>query len=266
MPITPPTAMPPSASFSKAQAAVLVKKKRWSATPPRRRRCLTFSQLKQNVQALSEAFRLSLPEGNIAILSENSIEWLLVYFALIVSGRTAVCIDIEQSDDVLRSMILQADCTACFLSPAFEPVGSLLCQENPRLKQLLLMEKEGKGALAELLAQGQAITARHQGGWSFPDHAETFTASIVYTSGTTSTSKPVMLSEVGTLQCRRLDAVGCRGGNGVYLAALLPHLRPDLFRHQHASARQHGRRQRLVKNDDARFKNLRAGNDDGRAR
>ena len=183
-----------------------------SYSPKGERRCLTFSQLKQNVQALSEAFRLSLPEGNIAILSENSIEWLLVYFALIVSGRTAVCIDIEQSDDVLRSMILQADCTACFLSPAFEPVGSLLCQENPRLKQLLLMEKEGKGALAELLAQGQAITARHQGGWSFPDHAETFTASIVYTSGTTSTSKPVMLSEVGILtnaaDSMRLVAVG----------------------------------------------------------
>lgn len=116
-----------------------------SYSPKGERRCLTFSQLKQNVQALSEAFRLSLPEGNIAILSENSIEWLLVYFALIVSGRTAVCIDIEQSDDVLRSMILQADCAACFLSPAFEPVGSLLCQENPRLKQLILMEKEGKG-------------------------------------------------------------------------------------------------------------------------
>lgn len=124
--------MPPSASFSKAQAAALVKKEALvSYSPKGERRCLTFSQLKQNVQALSEAFRLSLPEGNIAILSENSIEWLLVYFALIVSGRTAVCIDIEQSDDVLRSMILQADCAACFLSPAFEPVGACYVRRIP---------------------------------------------------------------------------------------------------------------------------------------
>ena len=66
-------------------------------------------------------------------------------------------------------------------------------------------------------------------------------------------------------QCRRLDALGLCRVDGLHLAALLPHLRPDLFRHQHASARQHGRRQRLVKNDDARFKNLCTGNDDGRA-
>lgn len=163
------------------------------------RRSLTFIQLKQNVQALSEAFRLALPEGNVGIISENSIEWLLVYFALIISGRTAVCIDIEQSDDVLRSMVMQADCTACFLSPAFQPVGSLLCQENPTLKQLILMEGEGEFTLKTLLEQGQALVKRRQGVWSFPDHSQNFTASIVYTSGTTSTSKPVMLSEVGIL-------------------------------------------------------------------
>lgn len=159
----------------------------------------TFRQLADDCQALSEAFRLFLPEGHTAILSENSYGWLISYLALAVSGRTAVCIDTEQPEDTIVEMIRHTDCTAVFLSPAFLPLADRLQTGCPALSGRILLDTDGPDSLKALWLKGQALVREHQGGWSFDDHDGDFTASIVYTSGTTSVSKPVMLSEEGIL-------------------------------------------------------------------
>ena len=45
---------------------------------------------------------------HIAILSENSYEWLLVYFAATYCGAVVVCRDIEQSNDTIEQMLEMA--------------------------------------------------------------------------------------------------------------------------------------------------------------
>lgn len=170
-----------------------------SYTPKGQRQSLTFHQLHQKVQALSEMFRVTLPDGHAAIVSENSPEWFILYLALIISGHTAVCIDTEQSDEVIASMIAQADCTSVFLSPSYTSAITLIRQNHPGVQRIITLGEEGADSLPALLQSGLQLVRSHHGQWSFPDHDGSFTASIVYTSGTTSLSKPVMLSEIGIL-------------------------------------------------------------------
>ena len=70
---------------------------------------VTFNQLKDDVFALrSEFTRMGYYGKHIAILGENSYEWLLVYFAATSCGAVAVCVDVEQSTETILQMINMA--------------------------------------------------------------------------------------------------------------------------------------------------------------
>ncbi|MSA72248.1 AMP-binding protein [Holdemania massiliensis] len=170
-----------------------------SFSPRGERFSRTYRQLAEDVQALSEAFRLFLPEGQAAILSENSYGWLITYLALILSGRTAVCLDTEQPEEIVTEMIRHTDCTAVFVSPSFLPLTDSLRRQCPKLQKVLRLSYDEDDSIKALWLKGLTLVREHQSSWSFPDHDGSFTASIVYTSGTTSVSKPVMLSEAGIL-------------------------------------------------------------------
>ena len=79
-----------------------------SYSPKGERRCLTFSQLKQNVQALSEAFRLSLPEGNIAILSD-----CLLYTSFYQRSLEHIVMTLTKEDPVWTELDVLAPLDRC---------------------------------------------------------------------------------------------------------------------------------------------------------
>ncbi|HHX13350.1 MAG TPA: long-chain fatty acid--CoA ligase, partial [Clostridiales bacterium] len=41
---------------------------------------------------------------HVAIVSENSYHWLVCFLAISAAGGTAICVDIEQPDEVIRQM------------------------------------------------------------------------------------------------------------------------------------------------------------------
>ena len=160
----------------------------------------TYCQLQADVLALAESLcARGLAGAHIAVAGENSYQWIVAFLAIAVSGGVCVCIDIEQADEVIRQMIVQADCTAAFVSPSIRPLCMPLAQDGLRLIGLSGSDG-GNGETLELLrAQGEAL--RTSGA---PLHIPLSldseqTAAIIYTSGTTSNAKPVMLTQKGML-------------------------------------------------------------------
>ena len=161
---------------------------------------VTFAQLRDDVRALQEVLiQKGLAGKHIAIVGENSYEWLLVFFAANYCGAVAVCIDIEQPDETIMQMLTMAEVDAVFLSSPYMDICRKYAGSEKALF-LLAAKEDGVSAVADLLEEGRAVRAagREDKEWEakvLPDA----TAEIVFTSGTTSYSKPVMLSQEAIL-------------------------------------------------------------------
>ena len=156
---------------------------------------VSYNKLRDDVRGLQEMLiRMGLAGKHIAIVGENSYEWLLVYFAANYCGSVAVCIDIEQSDETILQMLEMADVSAIFLaSPYAEICGKY---EKQDVKMFLLSGRGPLPTVQSLAEQGQMIWKEGSENREIdeqvcPDN----TAAIVFTSGTTSYAKPVMLSQ-----------------------------------------------------------------------
>lgn len=169
-------------------------------TRKREQKTLTYSDLTQKVSALRKCLlQAQLPQGtHIAIISENSIDWAIALLAITSSGHVAVCVDTEQSDDSIRDMIRRSDTSLMFLSNTFLPICTPLLQEG-QIAGMILMDGNsdlpGVRPLSELYENGTQLEEQETISIS-PDQP----AEIVFTSGTTSQSKMVMLSHRAILQ------------------------------------------------------------------
>ena len=161
---------------------------------------VTYLQLRDDVRCLQEVLiEKGLAGKHIAIVGENSYEWILVYFAADYCGSVAVCIDIEQSDETIFQMLTMADTDAIFLSSAYLDI----CNEYVgKEKKMFLLS--GKGStmptVRNLIEEGAKIWQDGRENKEIEKQVTPeLTASIVFTSGTTSLSKPVMLSQSAIL-------------------------------------------------------------------
>ena len=81
---------------------------------------VTLGKLRDDVRGLATYFvKAGLAGRHIAILGENSYEWLLVYFACAYCGAVTVCIDVEQSDETIMQMLTMADTDVMFAASPF---------------------------------------------------------------------------------------------------------------------------------------------------
>ncbi len=117
---------------------------------------------------------------HVALVGENSIDWVVLFFACQLRGCVAVCIDIEQPDDVIRRMIRRADAAAAYCAPVYREICVPLAEEGVALFPL-------RADAAAYPAAPEAAVRPEQ------------TAAIFYTSGTTDAAKPVMHTQRGLL-------------------------------------------------------------------
>ena len=176
---------------------------------------VSFNKLRDDVMALkSEFIRMGFADKHIAILGENSYEWLLVYFAATCSGAIAVSIDVEQSTETLLQMLEMSKSDVIFYADAYNE----FCQS----------EFAGKKALygintknSDVLSVKMLVDRGYENGICEyeGDRSPRKVASIVFTSGTTSTAKPVMLSHEAILT-NAADAYANVEGGGITFTSL----------------------------------------------
>lgn len=161
---------------------------------------LTYRELTDRIENLKkDLLSKNLPMGtHIAVIGENSAQWIIAALAVMSCGHIAVCIDIEQSDDSIIDMVRRSDSRILFLSGTLLPICRPLIG-NGTVDEIILMGSRTSDA------QFASIEALWEHGATLPEqNLPTVTpelpAEIVFTSGTTSISKMVILSHRAIMQ------------------------------------------------------------------
>jgi len=155
----------------------------------------TYKQLKDDAFRFAGALlKNGLAGKHTAIVSENSYEWLTAYFGIAVSGGVSVCLDIDHSDDIIKKMIERADVEMVLSSPSMTGILKDICTDL-NINTLIEFGEETESNVikySQFCINGDDDEAKKCLAELKYDTEKT--VSIVYTSGTTSMAKPVMLS------------------------------------------------------------------------
>lgn len=159
----------------------------------------TVNEFHQRVKEVGTGlFALGLNGKHIAIVGENSYNWIVAFFAIVCGGGVAVPIDKELSDSDISMLISKGDAEAVFISRTYVSTAQLHLKNDDRCQKVFLVNgtnDEDKfmtiDAIAELGRQ-----ELNKGNRSFLDCpiAKNDLAAILFTSGTTGTNKGVMLT------------------------------------------------------------------------
>ncbi len=157
---------------------------------------VTWGQFYSDILNLQERLiNLGLAGKHIAILSENSYEWLLTYFSAAYCGAVAVCIDIEQSTETIEQMLDMADVECIFCAERYRSISEEYFSGSKSVYSF--NREDSERSIYGLIAEGKNL--RDSGALTDVAVTPDMTASIVFTSGTMTYSKPVMLSQEAIL-------------------------------------------------------------------
>lgn len=161
---------------------------------------ITYNQFKNEVISFGTALirKLNLKDSRIIIIGENTHHWYLSYMTLLCGAGIAVPVDKELPENEIENVIKRAKASAVIFSTKKADVIRKVAENLPDVKYFIQMnsnqEIEGKFVgLDYLIEEGKLLV--NSGDNSFMGieiDPEEFKV-LIFTSGTTSNAKGVML-------------------------------------------------------------------------
>lgn len=151
---------------------------------------ITYKRFKADVEALGTYFySCGLHGAKIAVVGENSYEWVVAYFAAVNGSNIIVPIDKELGNGEICTLLKASGCNMVVYSTAKEAAIQQSREQGLPIAHYLCMDK-----LGDAIAAGEKLL--QNGDTAFLDNPidEEQVCAIIYTSGTTGAPKGVMLS------------------------------------------------------------------------
>lgn len=173
---------------------------------------LTHEEVRDMVDSLGTALiSMGLKDKRIAVIGENRYEWEIAYLSIVCGTGVVVPLDKSLPENELESLIERSEVEAIFYSKKYEEaLTRIKYSESNKLKHLISMDNvehiEGVYSQRELIEKGKNLISA--GNREFLDaKIDNEKMSIMlFTSGTTSSSKVVALSHKNI--CSNLMDIG----------------------------------------------------------
>lgn len=162
---------------------------------------VTYKEFQNETNYIGTALSsVNMGNAHIAVIGENSYEWVTVYISVLKSNGVIVPIDKESPVGDIINILENSDSEVLFYSKRYEKFIPEIMEKVPNIKYFIgFANEESKDKILsykEFMEKGKKLV---EGGDTSYTSIETTDTSklkmLVYTSGTTGMSKGVMLSE-----------------------------------------------------------------------
>ncbi len=161
---------------------------------------ITYKEFKEQINYLGTALiDLGLKDKRIAIIGKNRYEWALTYFSVLGGVGITVPLDKGLKEEEIISCLVRskADCIV-FEKEYLDVMKKAKENKDIKIKEYICMDdiqEEGIKNLSAILKNGKELLKNGNKEYLNAQIDEEKMASIIFTSGTTSESKAVMLSQ-----------------------------------------------------------------------
>lgn len=177
----------------------------------------SYNDLNFDVDCLGTAMTaLGMKGLRISIIGENRYEWGVCYFAIVNGTGVAVPLDRHLPENEIENLTTRGKVEAIFYSPAYhdtmleiskknDAIRFFICMEKPEVETVDSNDPDSLGAdmaaddprfmtLPDLIEKGRKLLKAGDRSFIDADIDREKMSVLLFTSGTTSTSKGVMLS------------------------------------------------------------------------
>ncbi|PAB60541.1 AMP-binding protein [Anaeromicrobium sediminis] len=173
---------------------------------------VSYRELKEHIDSLGTAFySMGLKDSHIAVIGENSYEWIVTYFATVNGSNVIVPIDKDLSAQDIKNTLIDSNCRAIVYSHKYSKMIKEIEGQLPEIKYFIDMDGEEDNnkfiSYETVIEKGTELVLQGHNDFIKNEIDPNKLTAIIYTSGTTGVSKGVMLSHenlatntVGTLR------------------------------------------------------------------
>ena len=159
---------------------------------------ITYKMLLEQINALgTKLYSMGLKNKRIAILGRNRYEWTLGHLTSLLGGIISVPLDKDLQVDELENSLIRSKADAIYFDEKYiEKIEEIKNRNNTNVKEYICMSKIAEyDDIHTLKEEGQKLLEEGNKEYISAKIDENAMNILLFTSGTTSKSKAVMLSQ-----------------------------------------------------------------------
>lgn len=159
---------------------------------------ITYKKVLEDVNKLGTAlYNIGMKGKRIAIIGKNRYEWSITYLANLLGGIVAVPLDKDLQYNELENSLIRSKADCIFFDEKLtEKINDIKRNNKTNLSEFICMSKiEGYKSVEELIKKGEDLVSKGNTEYVDAQIDENIMNVLLFTSGTTSQSKAVMLSQ-----------------------------------------------------------------------